>query len=643
MQNTPPDRDNSPQRRLALPTGGLLSGLNLILFLAAVSLTPLITFVFNHPAANSMSLRLLLAGSGALAGAFFLKFATAGRGDSERFSFWVCLAASLTLSASLYLWLSFIPEISNSPLTLSWSEASRYYYASLFFSERIYGQFVPPTVLHPSRYLLQAVPFLVPDSPIWVHRAWQALLWVVAPLIASFVLARRLDIHDRIQRWFFIGLAFLFIMSGPIYYHLLVPVVLVLWGFRPNGSNADWRRVIRSLLVVLVASAWAGISRVNWFPLPGCLAALLILLETPVQARLEASVRTSWRAVGGYLLRLAGWVCFGTATAFGSQLLYILWSGNSASQFTTSFRSSLLWRRLLPSQTYPLGILPAITLVSLPLALIILGRLLEPLAGVPRWRRIHPLRLLGMLGILAVFFLGGLLVSVKIGGGSNLHNMDAFLALLLVIAAYFFYERTGLDLQPAPPPEASIETPLETEGAERGRPPLPRLLINAGLGLGFLIFPLITVISRPPAGPRPDPAEVAKGVAVISRMVRSTVQDGGSVLFLSYRELLTFHRVQAPLIPDYERVFLMEVAMADDPDYLRRFSDELKSQRFDLIVSEPISLNQKPDRDKFAAENNAWVKNVSRPLLCYYKPIKTLRNVQVQLLAPRKKIPAECP
>ncbi len=93
MQNTPPDRDNSPQRRLALPTGGLLSGLNLILFLAAVSLTPLITFVFNHPAANSMSLRLLLAGSGALAGAFFLKFATAGRGDSERFSFWVCLAA----------------------------------------------------------------------------------------------------------------------------------------------------------------------------------------------------------------------------------------------------------------------------------------------------------------------------------------------------------------------------------------------------------------------------------------------------------------------------------------------------------------------------------------------------------------------
>jgi hypothetical protein len=67
----------------------------------------------------------------------------------------------------------FLPEISSYPFSLSWSEASRYYYASLFLSDSIYGLHVPLSVLHPSRYLLQSVPFLIPNSPLWLHRLWQ--------------------------------------------------------------------------------------------------------------------------------------------------------------------------------------------------------------------------------------------------------------------------------------------------------------------------------------------------------------------------------------------------------------------------------------------------------------------------------------
>ncbi len=141
---------------------------------------------------------------------------------------------------------------------------------------------VPPTVLHPSRYLMQAAPFLIPGSPIWLHRLWQVLLWIVMPLLTGYVLMRRLDISDRLQRWMVVAAVFLYLGIGPVYYHLLVPVVLILWGFHSLPAHSNKLRFAISLLVVLLASAWAGISRINWFPVPGSLAVTLILLEEPL-------------------------------------------------------------------------------------------------------------------------------------------------------------------------------------------------------------------------------------------------------------------------------------------------------------------------------------------------------------------------
>ncbi len=68
-------------------------------------------------------------------------------------------------------------------------------------------------------------------------------------------------------------------------------------------------------------------------------------------------------------------------------------------------------------------------------------------------RRVHWLRWLGLAGELLVLFVGGLIVSVKIGGGSNLHNMDAYLVLLLIIGVHFYLGRVEIDfpeLSPAP-------------------------------------------------------------------------------------------------------------------------------------------------------------------------------------------------
>jgi hypothetical protein len=488
------------------------------------------------------------------------------------------------------------------------------------------------------------VPFLIHGSPIWLHRLWQVFLWIIMPLITGYVLARRLDISDRLRRWMLIAAVFIYLGIGPVYYHLLVPVVLILWGFHSLPAHSSKLRFTVSLLVVLLASAWAGISRVNWFPVPGSLAIMLILLEEPLQssARTDVALKSrwnfpaaTWRATGWYLLRLVGWFLAGTATAFAAQVLYILWSGNRVEQFTTSLSSSLLWHRLLPNATFPPGILPAILVVSLPLVMVTLGRLLERRSDLPSWLDFHPIRLAGLAGVLGVFFAGGVIVSLKIGGGSNLHNLDAYMVILLVIASYFLFNRAKPDRNPASEPPGSE--------AEQAKSSTISKLTNWGLALALLIASIYTLDTRPPSAAPTDPQVLSENLEVIATAALEARQKGGEVLFLSNRQFLTFHNIDVPLVPDYERVFLMEVAMAGDPVYLGRFHEDLRRQRFALIVSEPLSREEKDGRVNFGLENNAWVKNVSRYILCYYEPIQTLKEVQVQLLAPSPNPKTNCP
>ncbi len=41
---------------------------------------------------------------------------------------------------------------------------------------------------------------------------------------------------------------------------------------------------------------------------------------------------------------------------------------------------------------------------------------------------------------------------------------------------------------------------------------------------------------------------------------------------------------------------------------------------------------------EFGEENNAWVKWVSVPVLCYYEPVKTIKAMRVQLLIPKAEV-----
>lgn len=532
--------------------------------------------------------------------------------------------ATALASATIYKLASFIPAVSTYPLSLDWSEASRYYYASLFFSQRLYGIHLPPSVLHPTRYLMQAVPFLISGAPLWLHRLWQVILWVVTAALTGWLLVRRLpEAHGSQKtystRWVItcsLLFAFLFLFQGPIYYHLLVMPILVLWGF-------DRRHFWRSLGVVLVASAWAGVSRVNWLPMPGLLAAALYFLEQPVRGEPEASASKKTLLPWRYLLPPVIWTAAGTLLGYAVQQAYKLWSGNPPELFGSSFTSDLLWYRLLPNPTFPLGILPSAVLVSLPLVLLAVLRLRG------RAHNDHPLRLLGLAGILLVLFLGGVVVSVKIGGGSNLHNLDASLVMLLVISSYIFFGA----FQP------------ETQGQEISVKPIQQLTwLNGLLVAAVVAIPVYFALSTGGQLPEHDFTAAQAAVETIHENAQNTVQGGGQVLFISQRQLLTFHLLDdqpgdkpIPLVPEYELVFLMEMAMAGNRTYLDAFQQDIQNQRFALIISGPLNTKLQGSAHSFGEENDAWVKEVSEPVLCYYEPLVTMKQVAIQILAPRQK------
>jgi len=497
--------------------------------------------------------------------------------------------------AAVYLAAAFFNLVRTFPFSLEWSEISRYYQASFYFSQQVYGIKLPLPVTHPSRYLLQSLPFLIANSPLWLHRLWQALLWVTMPLLTSWLLARRLKFNSRLWRVLFILWSFLFLMQGAVFYHLLPCVFVVLIGF-------DKDKPARSFLFVALASIWAGISRVNWMPLPGALAALLYALEVRPPRAGVLSLRYLWQplvyAIGGSLVALA------------SYAFYISISGvQDTSQFGSAFTSVLLWDRLLPNAQFPPGVLLGIFLVSAPPLVLLWLRLRQKGNALGVWRTA------GVAALVAVFFFGGLVVSVKIGGGTNLHNLDAYLVLLWVLASVVAFGNYV--------PESNKST--------------RKIKVSAPLTTALLAVPILSAIFSGAPLNLPNQQVADAALAQIQQMAGEAIQKGGDVLFISQRHLLTFHLVQAvPLVHEYEKLFLMEMAISNNADYLAAFASDIDHQRFTLIITDPLYLNiTDTSEDVLAPENNAWVRNVSRSILCAYEAVTIFSDLNIQLLTPR--------
>jgi len=482
-------------------------------------------------------------------------------------------------------------EITSYPFAMGWSETSRFYYPSLFLSKTIFGMRLPWPILHPSLHLLLVPPYWF-DAPLWFHRYWQVFLRFALLSLTAWVLLRRLPTRDSFPRWLVWLWMLLFLFEGPIYFHLAVPLILVLWGFSPDGDRHTW-------VVVLVASIWSGLSRINWYPMPGLLASVLFLLEVPFQGK------KFWR----YLLKPTSWVVVGFGLAFFTQRAYIALSGIPDPEFFyTSLTSNLLWYRLFPNASYQYGVLPAALIASLPMWLAMLAVLRQRRADI------SPLRLTLIFTILLVLFAGGLVVSMKIGGGVDIHNLDAYLGMLLVVTTYLVFGRYT-------PETGNLGSPVT----------LPWTILAL-----LVAVPAWFDLQGSVAFKTYDTARTQSVLAELQVQVDEVNAQGDEILFITQRNLVSMHMLNGvTMVPDYEREELMEMAMGNNQEYLRIFRRDMDNQRFDIIIVDPLNFRLLGRNAVFGEENNAWVQRAMKPILCNYKELLIFPEDQIAIYVPQ--------
>lgn len=569
---------------LSLP-GRSLSPVVRLLGAAFCLLLPTLTFL--GPWGGSITtpaLRMLLFLGSALIAAVLLPV--------RKSNFVTRLLLSVLISASIFVILKRLVLVTDYPFKLSWSEGNRLWDYSLYFRWEQYGFAAGtdfPTYLTPGRHGLWGLPFLLPDLTIQLARLWDALLWIVPYLLLAWALVSRFASGlSRLTRILLIMWIFLFLTMGGIFAPLILGALLIVWLYQP-------RRIGRTMLVAFIAGLYAGLSRWTWVLAPAAWMALLVLMSP--------DRRDSQRE------RLQQGVAVGIAGAMGglaSQWIIAQAFPRPDPVFSTSLSQPLLWYRMFPNPTNPIGILPGLLIAVGPLLVLLIWAVRRH--TVP-WTPLEQ----GLAAITVIVLIGAsLAASAKIGGGSNLHNADMLLLTILLLVAMAVSWMPGGGRQ------------IWSQLSEFGRV----LVIMA------LLVPVLDAVRS--GGPLSLPSDtvIRNSLAIIQEEAAAATQEG-PVLFIDQRQLFTFGQLaDVPLDMNYELKDMMNQALGANLAYFEGFRQDLEEHRFALIVSDPLPSALQGRGHQFGEENDAWLTYVAEPLRTYYEPYLVLDEVGAWLLRP---------
>ncbi len=539
---------------------------------------------------------------------------------------WNELFTAILLTSSLFVITEPFMNVTNYPFSLGWSEGNRMWDYSILFGRRLYDYPADREIvvlLDIGRKFIGGFPFLFPGITIGMERFWIALTVIIPYLILGLVIFG--VVRSNKKTWLLPALwTLIFLKQGPIHPPLVFCAVAV---------ALIWQRPLWLAIPFIMLTGYAAEqSRFTWLFAPGMWIGMLELAGAVlIDKKLE---RNSW--VRTVSLSLAG--AFG---GFFIPKITDLFASASTSVSVNGIVSKvsdqpLLWYRLFPNATYGMGILAGLLIATLPLIIIFLYLVLHKKWTLNVWQAFAI-----TLPLLA-FLIVGLVVSTKIGGGGDLHNMDMFLIGLVFAAAlawksnaeewvatmdtFPFWVKIVIVLSLALPGLRSLEV-------MRGH--------NFGKDASWLVT--LTDAKNEKSLDMYPPQDVTNdAIKTIQEEVSLARSEGGEVLFLDQRQLLTFGFItNVPLVAEYEKKFLMDKALSSNSAYFEDFYSDISAQRFSLIISEPLRSPIKDSSYQFGEENNAWVKWVSSPVLCYYEPKITLKEIGVQLLVPIHN-PADC-
>ena len=322
--------------------------------------------------------------------------------------------------------------VTSYPFSLGWSEGNRLWDYSLLFGKHLYiyppGN-APSAYLDLGRQLVGGLPFLLPQVSLGVERFWLALMAILPYLLLGWLTFRPAEKTGNLS-WILAGIwGFMFLNQGPIHAPLLVCAILVV---------IAWRQPLWAAVPLLaIAGYFAQVSRSTYVFAPAMWA---VMLEFGGAILDKDRVRPgAWgRAVSIGLAGLFGGI-------FGSQFIAAIKSnapiaassGTVAGVVTGAAVNTvnsaitdqpLLWYRLFPNATYGNGILLGLLIAVGPVIFILLSL-------TAKYWKLNLLQKLSILLPLSAFLAVGLIVSAKIGGGGDLHNMDMFLIALMFSAA----------------------------------------------------------------------------------------------------------------------------------------------------------------------------------------------------------------
>ena len=466
--------------------------------------------------------------------------------------------------------------VNNYPLSLGWSETAHYSYGYSIYSAIVGKQEILFPYMNFGRYILLSLPWFVNSSDIIFHRLWESILEIGMPFLASFFLVNRLKIKGPLKALVSVW-GMLFILQGPIYYHLLIIPIFLFWKL----DFSTWKKYS----LVFILSIWAGVSRINWIPMPAAVGIIMMLLETNFSESSRSQIKY-------FIKHILSFSILGvTGGAIGYGLVFLI-SNQPKELLTTAFSSQMLWYRIFPSEAYGVGILLSILTITIPSIIFLL------LKKVSSPKSLSIFKLTIISGLLLVFLMGGLVVSAKIGGGTDMHNLDAFILLIFILVLYKFKKISN---------ENKIDRMVSKT-----------FLVIITL---VILLPSVFSFSKIKNIKLLDYEKANTTIIKLQEIIDSKNSNNQNILIENEQHLILFEIISGVEYNSYfEKTVLMEALMSENLPYLEEYIYKpLRDNVYTTILLESQPRNFKNQTSQtYADENNVYYEFFTLELLKYY-------------------------